>query len=95
MFISTSLKTTAQGQDSNPDPEPLQATSPEDQGAACPRFPGVESLQAEANNDCLKVEASQTKEIIAPNGGTIKVPNGGKKKFYHLLHGLEVCLGDQ
>ncbi|KAJ9087922.1 hypothetical protein DSO57_1028261 [Entomophthora muscae] len=49
------------GRDLNPGPEPLRA--------ACPCFPKVESPQAEANNDCLKVEASQTKGIITPNGG--------------------------
>ncbi|KAJ9074120.1 hypothetical protein DSO57_1009447 [Entomophthora muscae] len=67
------------GWDLNPDPELLQATGPEDQGAACPSFPGVEFPQAEAKNDCLKGEASQTKEIITPDEGVIKAPNRGNK----------------
>ncbi|KAJ9077914.1 hypothetical protein DSO57_1012079 [Entomophthora muscae] len=45
------LKARAQGQDLNPDHESLQAAGPEDQGAACLRFPGVKPLQAEAKND--------------------------------------------
>ncbi|KAJ9081050.1 hypothetical protein DSO57_1018671 [Entomophthora muscae] len=66
---SFTLETWAQGQDLNPDPESLQATGPGDQGAACLRFPGVKPLQAEAKNDGPNGEASQTKEIIEPNGG--------------------------
>ncbi|KAJ9070663.1 hypothetical protein DSO57_1005464 [Entomophthora muscae] len=53
-------------QDLNPDPEFLQAV--------CPHFPEVEPPQAETNNDGPKGDASQTKEIIAPNGGVIKMP---------------------
>ncbi|KAJ9060997.1 hypothetical protein DSO57_1024979 [Entomophthora muscae] len=64
-------ETWAQGWGSNPDPELLRAT--------CPHFPGVKPPRAEAKNDCLKGEASQTKGSIAPNRGVIKVPNGGNK----------------
>ncbi|KAJ9090635.1 hypothetical protein DSO57_1000485 [Entomophthora muscae] len=46
-----------------------------DQWAACLCFPGVEPLQAEAKNDCLKDEASQTKGIITPNEETALVAN--------------------
>ncbi|KAJ9089411.1 hypothetical protein DSO57_1013350 [Entomophthora muscae] len=55
------LEAQAQGRDSNPDPEFLQATSPKDQGATCLRFLGLSS------------------RIIAPNKGTINIPNGGNK----------------
>ncbi|KAJ9072869.1 hypothetical protein DSO57_1022688 [Entomophthora muscae] len=65
------LETWAQEWDSNPDPESLQA--------ACPRFPGVEPLQAEAKNDGPNDEASQIKGIIAPNKGTVKAPNEGNR----------------
>ncbi|KAJ9062254.1 hypothetical protein DSO57_1012702 [Entomophthora muscae] len=65
------LETRAQGWDSTPEPESLQA--------ACLRFPGVEPLRAEANNDGPNDEASQTKGIIAPNKETIKAPNGGNR----------------
>ncbi|KAJ9051882.1 hypothetical protein DSO57_1000542 [Entomophthora muscae] len=47
--------------DFNPDPEFLQAAVPKDQEAACPYFPGVKPLQAEAKNNGLNDEASQTK----------------------------------
>ncbi|KAJ9066630.1 hypothetical protein DSO57_1007704 [Entomophthora muscae] len=73
------LETWAQDWDSNPDPESPRATSSMDQGAACPQFPEIEPLQAEAKNDDQNVKASQTKEISAPNGGVIKAPNGGNK----------------
>ncbi|KAJ9083930.1 hypothetical protein DSO57_1029490 [Entomophthora muscae] len=76
---SFTLKTWTQGWDSNPDPESPWATRPGDRGAACPRFPGVKPQQAEAKNDGPNGEASQTKGIIAPNGGVIKAPNGGNK----------------
>ncbi|KAJ9090642.1 hypothetical protein DSO57_1000490 [Entomophthora muscae] len=64
---SSTLKTQAQGRDLNPDPEFLRAAGPEDQGAACPRFPGVEPPQAEAKDDGPNSETIQIKEIIAPN----------------------------
>ncbi|KAJ9076643.1 hypothetical protein DSO57_1024191 [Entomophthora muscae] len=76
---SFTLETQAQGQDSNLDPESLRAAGPENQEATCLRFPGVEPPQSEAKNDSPSDEASQTKEIIAPNGGVIKAPNEGNK----------------
>ncbi|KAJ9063958.1 hypothetical protein DSO57_1035464 [Entomophthora muscae] len=79
LTIISPLETRVQGQDLNPDPEFLWATSPKDQRAACLPFPEVEPLQAEAKNDDSNNETSQTKGIIAPNEGTIKVPNGGNK----------------
>ncbi|KAJ9081361.1 hypothetical protein DSO57_1015441, partial [Entomophthora muscae] len=79
IYNSFTLETQAQRQDSNPDPESPRAARPEDQGTACPRFPGVKPLQAETKNDVSNGEASQTKGIITPNGGVIKVPNEGNK----------------
>ncbi|KAJ9081620.1 hypothetical protein DSO57_1012736 [Entomophthora muscae] len=73
------LETQAKGQDLNPDPESPQAAGPEDQGAACLHFPGVEPLQAEAMNNYPNGKASQTKGTIAPNEGIIKTPNRGNK----------------
>ncbi|KAJ9056276.1 hypothetical protein DSO57_1034880 [Entomophthora muscae] len=73
-----------QGQDLNPDPEPLQA--------AFPRFPGVKPLQAEARNGFLKGEASQTKGIIVSNGGIIKAPNRGNKIPTICFMGLKTAL---
>ncbi|KAJ9077180.1 hypothetical protein DSO57_1019173 [Entomophthora muscae] len=54
------LKTQALEQDSNPNPEPLQAASSEDQGDAHPRFLEAKPPQAEAKSNCLKGKASQT-----------------------------------
>ncbi|KAJ9058828.1 hypothetical protein DSO57_1008357 [Entomophthora muscae] len=75
---SLPLEALAQGRDSNPDPESLQATGPMNQGAACLRFPEVKPPQTEAKNDGLNGKASQTKEISTPNGGLIKAPDEGK-----------------
>ncbi|KAJ9067946.1 hypothetical protein DSO57_1033763 [Entomophthora muscae] len=61
------LGTQAQEWDSNPDPESRQA--------ACPHFPEVEPLSAEAKNDGPNSKASQTKGISAPNREVIKAPN--------------------
>ncbi|KAJ9058912.1 hypothetical protein DSO57_1007318, partial [Entomophthora muscae] len=72
---SFTLETWAQEQDSNPDPESLQAAGPGDQGTACPHFPGVKPLQAETKNDGPNGEASQTKGIITSNEGLIKASN--------------------
>ncbi|KAJ9073867.1 hypothetical protein DSO57_1011982 [Entomophthora muscae] len=78
------LENWAQGQDSNPDSEPLWA--------ACPHFPGVNPPRAEANNDCPKGEASQTKGIITLNEEVIKVPNRGNKiPIIHFM-GLKTTL---
>ncbi|KAJ9061584.1 hypothetical protein DSO57_1019035 [Entomophthora muscae] len=76
---SFTLEIQAQGQDLNPDHEFLQTAGPGDQGAACPHFPGVKPLQAEANNHGPNDESSQNKGTIAPNEGVIKAPNGGNK----------------
>ncbi|KAJ9068974.1 hypothetical protein DSO57_1023184 [Entomophthora muscae] len=76
---SLTLETWAKGQDYTPELKCLQAARPGDQGAACPRFPRVKPLQAEAKNDGVNGEATQTKGIIAPNGEVIKAPNGGNK----------------
>ncbi|KAJ9049754.1 hypothetical protein DSO57_1021122 [Entomophthora muscae] len=76
---SFTLETQAERRYLNPEPKSLQAAGPGDQGAACLRFPGVKPPQAEAKNDGPNGEASQTKGIIAPNGGVIKAPNGGNK----------------
>ncbi|KAJ9077973.1 hypothetical protein DSO57_1011508 [Entomophthora muscae] len=77
--ISFTLETWDQGQDSTPDPGFLQTSSSIDQGTACPRFPEIETPQAEAKNDGLNGKESQTKGINAPNGGLIKAPIGGNK----------------
>ncbi|KAJ9084695.1 hypothetical protein DSO57_1021599 [Entomophthora muscae] len=76
---SFTLKTQAQGRALNPDPGLLRAIIPGDQGATCLRFPGIGPPQAEAKNNDPNGEASQTKGIIAPNGGVIKAPNRGNK----------------
>ncbi|KAJ9090041.1 hypothetical protein DSO57_1006740 [Entomophthora muscae] len=89
---SFTLETWAQGWDLNPVPESLQAASPMNQGATCLHFPEIEPPQAEAKNDGQNDKASQTKEISAPNGGVIKVPNGGNKTSIISLMSLKSTL---
>ncbi|KAJ9066953.1 hypothetical protein DSO57_1004715 [Entomophthora muscae] len=76
---SLTLETQAKGWDSNPKPKSPQAAGLGDKEAACLCFPGVKPLQAEAKNDGLNGEASQTNRIIATKGEVIKVPNRGNK----------------
>ncbi|KAJ9077538.1 hypothetical protein DSO57_1015935 [Entomophthora muscae] len=73
------LKTWAQGQDLNSEPKFLQAAGPMDQEPTRLRFSGIEPLQADTKNVDPCSETGQTKEINTPNGGLIKVPNGGTK----------------
>ncbi|KAJ9058151.1 hypothetical protein DSO57_1015188 [Entomophthora muscae] len=72
---SSSLETQAWKQESNPNPGPpgLQDCGPQDR----PRFSGIEPPQTYTKNVGSCSETSQTKEIIAPNGRLITVPNGG------------------
>ncbi|KAJ9055445.1 hypothetical protein DSO57_1003942 [Entomophthora muscae] len=86
------LETQAQEWDLNPDPESPQAAGPGDQGGYLPVFTGVKPLQAEANNDDPNGEAIQTKGIIVPNGGLIKVPNGGNETSTISFMGLKSTL---
>ncbi|KAJ9064976.1 hypothetical protein DSO57_1024814 [Entomophthora muscae] len=86
------LKTQGQEQESNSEPNHLQAANPEDQRASCLYFPGAKPPQAEAKNDYLKGEASQAKGITTPNGGVIKAPNGVNKIPTICLMGLKTAL---
>ncbi|KAJ9063980.1 hypothetical protein DSO57_1035198 [Entomophthora muscae] len=56
-------------QDLNPDPDLLQAASPEDQWAGRLRFSGVEPLQAELKRNCPNNKAIQTWAITPSNKG--------------------------
>ncbi|KAJ9087931.1 hypothetical protein DSO57_1028179 [Entomophthora muscae] len=76
---SSSLETQAQEQDSNPNPGSPRAAVPMDCGAAHPHFSGIELLRADAKNDDPCSKTGPVKEIIAPSGIPIKVPNGGTK----------------
>ncbi|KAJ9057811.1 hypothetical protein DSO57_1019299 [Entomophthora muscae] len=71
------LKTRAQGQDLNPEPEFLWAAGPMDREPAHPYLSGIEPLQADTKNVGPCSETGQTKKIIAPNGRLITAPNGG------------------
>ncbi|KAJ9078464.1 M-phase phosphoprotein 8 [Entomophthora muscae] len=74
---SFSLETQAQEQESNPEPGFLWAAGPVDCRTTCLHFSGIEPPQADTKciDTCSK--KSQTKEIIAPNGGLITAPNEG------------------
>ncbi|KAJ9085714.1 hypothetical protein DSO57_1011183 [Entomophthora muscae] len=74
---SSSLETWAREQESNTQPwipSGRQACGPRDRPSA---FPGIEPPQDDTKNVDPCSEKSQTKEIIAPNGRLITVPNGG------------------
>ncbi|KAJ9089770.1 hypothetical protein DSO57_1009521 [Entomophthora muscae] len=73
---SSSLETQPWEQESNPDPGFLWAAGPVDCGTSRPRFSGIKSPQADTEHIEPCSEKSQTKEIIAPNGGLITAPNG-------------------
>ncbi|KAJ9060479.1 hypothetical protein DSO57_1030590 [Entomophthora muscae] len=74
---SSSLETRAWEQELNPDPRSPWVAGPVDQRTAHLRFSGLEPPQAEAKNVGPCSETGQTKEIIAPNGRPITVPNRG------------------
>ncbi|KAJ9048379.1 hypothetical protein DSO57_1035634 [Entomophthora muscae] len=67
-----------QGQDSNPDPEFLQAAIHKDQLARHLRFPGIKPPQAETKHDALDGNTSQTLEIEAQTKRSNYLPDGGK-----------------
>ncbi|KAJ9083423.1 hypothetical protein DSO57_1034817 [Entomophthora muscae] len=73
----SSLETRARELESNPKPRSLWTNGPVDCRTTCPRFSGIEPPQADTKhiNPCSR--KSQTKGIIAPNGGLITAPNGG------------------
>ncbi|KAJ9076964.1 hypothetical protein DSO57_1021305 [Entomophthora muscae] len=73
----SSLETWARELESNPKPRFLWAAEPVDRGTACLRFPGIEPPQADTKHIDPCGRKSQTKGIIAPNGGLITAPNGG------------------
>ncbi|KAJ9067702.1 hypothetical protein DSO57_1036462, partial [Entomophthora muscae] len=74
---SSFLEIQAREQESNPDPGFLWAARPVNHRTTRPRFSGIESPQAEFEKVDLCGKKSQTKEIIAPNGGLITAPNEG------------------
>ncbi|KAJ9074932.1 hypothetical protein DSO57_1001405 [Entomophthora muscae] len=53
------------------------AARPVDRRTACPRFSGIKPPKADTENVDPYSKTSQTKEIIAPNGGLITAPKGG------------------
>ncbi|KAJ9066198.1 hypothetical protein DSO57_1011973 [Entomophthora muscae] len=74
---SSSLETWAQEQGLNPEPGFLWAAGPVDRRNTHPHFSEIEPLQADTERIDPCGKKRQTKEIIAPNGGFITVPNGG------------------
>ncbi|KAJ9086734.1 M-phase phosphoprotein 8 [Entomophthora muscae] len=74
---SSSLETWVQEQGLNPEPGFLWAAGPVDCWTAHPCFSGIEPPQADTKNVDPCSKKSQTKEIIAPNGGLITTPTGG------------------
>ncbi|KAJ9058642.1 hypothetical protein DSO57_1010216 [Entomophthora muscae] len=74
---SSPLETQAREQESNPVPGFLQAARPVGRETACPRFSGIEPLQANTKNDGPGGKTGQTKGIISPNGRPINATNGG------------------
>ncbi|KAJ9072544.1 hypothetical protein DSO57_1026398 [Entomophthora muscae] len=74
-----SLKTWAQGQDSNPGLDLLWGACPKDQRASCPRFPGIEPPQAEAEDNFLDDNIGQALDTTVPNERSGTLPNGGKE----------------
>ncbi|KAJ9083620.1 hypothetical protein DSO57_1032876 [Entomophthora muscae] len=74
---SSSLKTWAQEQESNPDPGFPRAARPVDCRTTHLRCSGIEPPQADTKNVDPCSKKSQTKEIIAPNGRLITALNRG------------------
>ncbi|KAJ9072929.1 hypothetical protein DSO57_1022021 [Entomophthora muscae] len=73
---SSSLETRALEQESNPNPGFPWASGPVDCRTAHPRCSGIEPSYTDIKNIDSCSKKSQTKEIIAPNGRLITVPNG-------------------
>ncbi|KAJ9088927.1 hypothetical protein DSO57_1018037 [Entomophthora muscae] len=73
---SSSLENWAREQELNPNPGSPQAAGPVDRRTAHLRILGTNPPQADTKNAGPYNETGQTKEIIAPNGRLITVPNG-------------------
>ncbi|KAJ9064678.1 hypothetical protein DSO57_1027882 [Entomophthora muscae] len=79
---SLSQEARAQGWDSNPKPTFLRATGPIDQGPACPRFFGIEPLQAEAPAKSQSQNTCTSSTMVAPKEKPLKLPNGSRDGAY-------------
>ncbi|KAJ9087808.1 hypothetical protein DSO57_1029357 [Entomophthora muscae] len=76
---SLPLKTWAQGQDLNPEPEFLRAAGPMDQEPVHLCFAEVELPQAEAPAKSQIQNTSAGSTMVAPKEELLKLPNGGRE----------------